>query len=543
MNRGRTLRWVAWANSVCPCEAPRSPEHGQAKLAHVTGRRGDARMGKQVCPCHPPRGFVLISVLVVVATALLVVTSLLFITQAEVARSSGTAQRVQARALALSGLQAVMVRLDEQRETILGGDVPRLDEEYVIYESGARLGVARLLPVGLDDERLSPESGKLDLNRADADMLADTDLVDPELAERIIAHRDELGRPFQSLGELLEVPGVTPETLYGPIEDLTVMDDAMLGDSAVRRRRLSQTGAPARGLADVLTVYSFGPALQQSGTRRINLNVGYSQELGRRVDRRFGTGASETLRQLFDSGTTFENDAKIIGVLRFFNMSPEEWPEIIDAFTTDPGEYHFGRLDINTAPYEALVALPGFDAEQAAQIVRVRDTLPSDERATIAWPAIRGIVEPEAYDTLAGRITTRSWCYRIRIAAGEVVADDPESALLNPVIYEAVIDLAAPKARVAYLRDISLLQVTARVAVNAPPGEMDAEDELPVPLLDEWGMPLPDGAAGLASADSTGGEDLDDAFASADAANDPETVASSPVEEPGRRIGRWLRWD
>ncbi|MHC4107038.1 MAG: ComEA family DNA-binding protein [Planctomycetota bacterium] len=488
-------------------------------------------------------GFVLISVLVVVATALLVVTSLLFITQAEVARSSGTAQRVQARALALSGLQAVMIRLDEQRETVLGGDVPRVDEEYVIYESGARLGVARLLPVGPDDERLIPEPGKLDLNRADADMLADTDLLDPELAERIIEHRDQLGRPFQSLGELLEVPGMTPEALYGPIEELTVMDDAMLADSESPRRRLSQTAAPARGLADVLTVYSVEPALQQSGTRRINLNVPYSEELGRRVDRRFGTGSSETLRQIFDSGTTFENDAKIIQVLRFFNMSPEDWPEIIDAFTTDPGDYHFGRLDINTAPYEALVAQPGFDAEQAAQIVRVRDTLPSDERATIAWPAIRGIVEPEAYDELAGRITTRSWTYRIRIAAGEVVADDAESALINPVIYEAVIDLAAPKARVAYLRDISLLQVTARVAANAPPDEMEADGELPDPELNETGDPWPDDEADLASADSMGGDDLDDGFASADAANDPETAASSPVEESSRRIGRWLRGD
>ena len=97
----------------------------------------------------------------------------------------------------------------------------------------------------------------------------------------------------------------------------------------------------------------------------------------------------------------------------------------------------------------------------------------------------------------------------------------------------------APKARVAYLRDISLLQVTAWVAANAPPGELDVEDERPGPLLDVWGMPLPDDAAGLASADSSG----DDAFASADATNDPETVVSSPVEEPGRRIVRWLRWD
>ncbi len=132
-----------------------------------------------------------------------------------------------------------------------------------------------------------------------------------------------------------------------------------------------------------------------------------------------------------------------------------------------------------------------------------------------------------------------------RLALRRELPFDPDSAVIDFVVLDqtanstTVLAVAAPKARVAYLRDISLLQVTARVAANAPPDEMEAEEELPDPQLDPW----PDDEAGLASADSMGGEDLDDASASADAANDPETVASSPVEEPGRRIGRWLRGD
>ena len=55
----------------------------------------------------------------------------------------------------------------------------------------------------------------------------------------------------------------------------------------------------------------------------------------------------------------------------------------------------------------------------------------------------------------------------MRIAAGTVPIDNPEAPLEDPVIYEAVIDLSAPAARIAYLRDITLLQTTALLASNA----------------------------------------------------------------------------
>ncbi len=86
---------------------------------------------------------------------------------------------------------------------------------------------------------------------------------------------------------------------------------------------------------------------------------------------------------------------------------------------------------------------------------------------TLAWPGIQGIVQPEAYDELAGRITTRSWTYRVRLAAGEVDADSTDDPPAGAGIYEAVIDLSAPRPRVAFLRDITLLQTTAMLAVNA----------------------------------------------------------------------------
>ncbi len=412
-----------------------------------------------------PRSFVLVAVLVITGSALFVVTGVLFRAQADLAGRAGARDRVQSRLLAWSAAQAVMSRLDEQRDRILDGLAPRLDREYVLYEDGDREGVVRLLPVTPAGAVLSAEAGRIDLNVIEGNALAATGLVDEALAQRIVDHRRAvLGGSFQSVAELLGVPGMTPERLYGPLEDVDLSDEA--GRAA--------SSADARGLADVTTVYGFEPALQSNGRLRINLNVPWSDELARRVDERFGPGAGETLRGIFEAGTRFESEASIFQTLRTMGVAQEDWPEIVDALTTESGRYHFGRLDINTAPREALVTLDGIDEEQAARIVRARDALGSDERATIVWPLLEGIVEPEAYDALAGHITTRSWTYRVRLVAGERGADD--EALVDPVILEVVIDLSAPAPRIAYLRDITLLETAARLA-DAAPEEPDARED------------------------------------------------------------------
>ncbi len=499
-------------------------------------------------PGRHRRGLTLVAVLVIMGGALLVATSLLFVAQTEIAGSAGAAGRVQSHALAWSGVQAVMVRLDEQRDEILEGRLPQLDEQHDVYETATRLGVVRLLEIGPGGERLVPQASKLDLEHVDGDMLAATGLIDDALAGAVVEHRQTLGRPYQSEGELLDVPGVSIETLYGPIDEIAAPRDAGDAPSA------DPMQTSLRGLADVVTVYGFEPALQRDGRLRINLNVPWSEELGERVAQRFDVNVSETLQRLIESGTTFESEARIFEVMNFFELPLDEWPDVVDTFTTDEGEFHFGRLDINSAPYEALLALPGVEAEQAGQIVRVRDTLPDDERENIAWPAIQGIIPREAYPQLAGRITTRSWTYRLRLAAGEVDPDDPDAPLENRVVYEVVIDLSAPRARVAYLRDVTWLRPTVLIAAGVslePTGSpIDNDRDDPSEDATDTGR---DAERDEANAD----EPLDDEPSSFEQPDDPEPVspdgddagtadAPGPPGPPGtppsparRRIGRW----
>ena len=440
---------------------------------------------------QPPRGFVLIAVLVIVGGAILMTTSMLLLYQAQLATTARSADAVQSRMLASSGLQAVMTVLDGQRDEILAGRSPRVDRQYLVYESPTELGVVRLLATGARRDLLEPEAGKLDLNEIDAAALVSTGFVDSEVAAGIIEYRRSTGG-FQSVGELARVPGVTAEMVWGPLEDLTPMDDAMSETADMAERVFSMHEQPSpRGLADLVTVFAFEPNIQRNGRLRINLNVKWSEELANRVQERFGADAAQGLQRIFEAGTVFDSERKVVEVLRFFKVEPKDWPEILDAFTTEQDEYVAGRLDINTASYEALVALstsnegggtPGaaevpigtravLQPDQAAQIVRMRDEVPPEQRASIAWPVIQGLVPPETYDHLVGRITARCWTYRVRLAAGTVPGDHPDAPLLHPVIYEAVIDLSAPEPRLAELREITLMQTAAALAAFASPAE------------------------------------------------------------------------
>jgi DNA uptake protein ComE-like DNA-binding protein len=425
---------------------------------------------------HEPirrRSFVLIAVLVVIGSSLLVATSLLFVAQTESAASAGSREVAQSRALAWSGLQVVMAQLNDQREAILRGETPILDNHRIIYESGNRHGVVQLLPVsGHDgDAVLVAEAGKLGLNAITIDALIATGVVSPDEAQAIVAHRDAASdKRLQSVMDLLRVPGagISAERIFGPVDELQ-SGEASRGHAGPAQAVDPQAEAELvyRGLADLLTVHGDEPLLQASGDPRINLNVPWSDELGQRVAARFDRDAADLLKSFLEGGMKFDSDARIVSALIQMQVAPEEWAPILDAFSTTDQPIRTGRLDINSATAEALRGLPGITEDQAAQMVRVRSELSADERATIAWPVLAQIITPEQFVAVVDRITNRSWTYRVRIAAGEMMGDEADAWIGHTARYEAVIDLSSSRPRVAYLRDITLLAETAAIAAEA----------------------------------------------------------------------------
>ncbi len=395
----------------------------------------------------------MVTVLVVMMAAMLVATSLLAIATSNAAVTSGEVNRTQARALAMSGVEAAMALLQEQRDMILSGNPPELDDELVIYDEAGRLGVIRFLEHGSRGELLVAEGGKRDLNSVSEAELVATGMVDETIAAAIVEARGQLGE-FASIADLLDVPGVTADMLWGPMEEIEVIPPPRDIGERIAARLI---GDEVRGLSDVVTVWSVSVPIRRDGTSRVNLNAQRSEKFDEVIE-----GA---LRALSDAGETF-TDQNVNASLLSLDVAVEDLVPVIDAMCFSEDEFDFGRLDINSATYEALLATEAISADAAAHIVRARKSLDSEMRASPLWLVSEGVLDRGPYTELAGDLTVRCWTWRIRVAGGEVSVADADGPLTNAVVYEAVIDLAGSRARIAYLREITHLEVAARWAVE-----------------------------------------------------------------------------
>lgn len=517
----------------------------------MTGRSGDNR-----------RGVVLLAVLVIVTLGALAGTTMLIAVQGQRGRHATLLDRDQGRALAWSGVQAVMAELAEQRVELLAGGDPDLTDAFVLFtlENGVR-GVVRLVPVDADGSLAAAEPTRLDINHATANMLAALPGVSDLLAERIAA-----GRPYTSVGELLRIDGVTPDLLYGAAEELAGLEGG--GQVAEEAADLFEGESGGQRLADLLTVFSFDPNLiagfgeleEFAGERRVNLNTPWNAALERGLTRVFGAQAAQVVRNLSQTGITFTEDRQIAAQLAQFNAEPRVWAFALDALSTSDDAYRLGRVDVLRASPVVLAAIPGIGQEKAQDIAAVRDGLSEEDRKTVAWLFSEEVLTAFQFAAAVDHLTTRSLQWRVRIEAG--LADSGEDGgdlstvvLDDVVVYDAVIDVASQRPRVAMLRDVTMLELARRLSESA---DRDALEESLGEAFDlalaadreaEVGAPgdraSDEGGSGGRSLrlsrapDSFGGRDEGE-----DAGGGGDTSGGEPAGEEeqrfvDRRIGRW----
>jgi hypothetical protein len=466
---------------------------------------------------------VIVAVIVVVGTVMLIASGMVARATSDRAALAGEERRIQQRVAAWSGVRAMMAALASDRDVILDGGAPFPPaDESVLWAEGGNEWIVRLLPIGPAGQRVVAEAGKLDLAAVTADDLLATDVLDPDQVDAILAARDAApGRRPVAVAELAAAAGVDPETVLGPLEEIRTISAGIGAEQDLADRVLDRlTAGRLDAITDLLTVHAVEPAIQRDGTRRIVLPASWSEELGERLNDRFGDGASTAIRQLYAGGARFERDAEIVRQLVQFQVEPAEWGQYLDALTSDPADEHVGRLDLNTASASALRTLPGLDEETVQAIVDARDGLTEDERWTITWPVVLGLIEPEAFIELADRLTVRCFTWRMRIAVGrrstEAEADEP---LRDVTVLEAVVDLAAPQPRLAELRDVTHLELAARLVLagleaegftvgdDGGPGDEGglgelADDAAGADFLDPFGFGLPstDGDGGFLDA-------------------------------------------
>lgn len=537
---------------------------------------------------HNPsgRGSAIAAVLLLLVIGVVIAATVLVAADAASASSGVERRRAQSRALAWSGVQAVMVELAEQREDLLDGLDPQLTPEWSLFtlDDGSR-GVIRLIDLDPAGDGLAvAENAKLDINSAAAEMLSGVPGLGETLAARIVAARDE--RPFTSVEELLRVDGVTPDLLYGRPDNgddgvpSGSFESGITGEGSGGDPALG--GGVGRGLVDWLTVFAFDPNVQvgvaddreHRGKLRVNLNQEWSSDLEQAIGERFDSNVAQFVKQLMESGQGFGSDSELAGVVLNMGTDAEGWALVFDVFTTSDDEFLLGRLDVNRASPEVLACLPGIEQQQAEAIVERRETIDSASRAVPTWPMREGLITPDQYRDIADYVSARSMQWRVRLEVGIMPGDSAgagfdsgqpmsmeelaaswdegaaEERLEHRMVVEAVIDVASSRPRVAYMREVTLLEpvlamVQAETSDRAEaalfpeddPAALDDEsldDTDPVDVFD------PSGDLDFASADTGDRSSPADGEGSGRAEAEPQPVAGSGAGAAvDRRIGRW----
>jgi DNA uptake protein ComE-like DNA-binding protein len=411
--------------------------------------------------------------LVVIGVLVAVVLSAL-IAGAIVSRSDGhqdlamaSLSTLQTRSLAWSGVLGVVSELQSQREEIMTGEAPLLTAQWSVPTRSGE-GVVRLIPwptgPGQQERLWVAESSKLDVNQANAAMLAKLPGVSQALAARIVGQRKQGYECVESLSAL----GLSVDELYGGTLTAQSVEVPASSDggtaAATETVPIESAGgsAPAggegeqQGLLNLLTTFAFDPNMQAgvgegsevwAGTPRINLSLPWSEALEGALKERFGEEVTRQAAEIFKARDPLTKDSQFVAILMAQGVPTQAWGTMLDIFTTSNDMYRLGRVDLLTAPAEVLAAIPGIDAAAGAKIVQMRESLSKEERQSIAWPVTEGVLTPQQFSQAIDWITTRPMQFRVRIEAGMATRDERgeielEGALSRPMTLEAVIDLA-----------------------------------------------------------------------------------------------------
>ncbi|HVK12593.1 MAG TPA: hypothetical protein VM597_27840 [Gemmataceae bacterium] len=134
-------------------------------------------------------------------------------------------------------------------------------------------------------------------------------------------------------------------------------------------------------------------------------------------------------------------------------LQREVLPKLLDKTTTQGSSELPAKVNVNTAPREVLLALPGLTETQVDSILVRRPTYtngqaPDTAYDTIAWLLTDAQVPVATMQSLERYVTARTQVYRVQ-ALGYFDQGGPVSRL------EAVIDVNAGKPRIAYFRDLT----------------------------------------------------------------------------------------
>jgi len=441
------------------------------------GQSFDVRCSEEfVSRSNPHRsasGSILIGLLWCVALLSLVVISVLHTARMDLMVVKNYGDRIQAHYLAVAGIEkakALLHRNAGERSRSAKnhtGDLYDAPEHFRDVALGR--GQFRVIRRARQDEGggivhgVSDEESRLNINTADNESLAKLYGMSAEIVAAIADWRDgdnaptrggaELeyylslqppsqprNGPFQTVRELLMVRGISSELLLGQDTHqnglLESAEDTVEGSSAFD----NQASDVNTGWAGIITVNSSVKNVSASGQDRVNVQSadeaaltgvhGITSDIARAITAYRGQNRLESIADLLEVPQPSSNQNQTRG--RGANQaqpgqsSQSSGPKVIDEtllldiaddVTTDDNKDQAGAININTAPLDVLICLPGVDREVAQAIISYRRS--SGFFPNTAWLLRVPGINQQLFKQIAPGVTARSETFRI-LSEGKV---------------------------------------------------------------------------------------------------------------------------
>lgn len=440
---------------------------------------------------HGRRGMILLLVLWVMVVLTILGASYFHLTTMQLETSQNDLAKFEAFLLAEGALQLAMSQLatDSLAGTIdltgdwsgagklfesatLGDGMFQLYTDDVYSEEGGTL-------YGLRDE-----ASKINLNTATLEMLRELPNMTGAMAAAIIDWRDPdsealnggaeneyyngqtpsydaRNAPFETNAELLQVRGFTAEILYGEDANQDGVLQTAEDDGADNDPPDNGDGQLDRGLLPYITVYSYDRNVNTDGLNRLNINSAEESALRERLEGKVDSGIIDKIIK-FRTGKKLESPADLLsaeagvasatadGAANQPTPTPtpstaggategaeeetgapvttEQLKSIYDDLTATDEEKQIGRVNLNTAPRETLLCLPGLNENLVDAILSQREGETGTFESAADLLTLSGM-DVETFKELEPWVTVRSSVFEAK-AIGYFPKREAYSAIL-----------------------------------------------------------------------------------------------------------------
>lgn len=411
------------------------------------------------------------SVLIVTIWIVLLLASLIIvfsqIVRIEAIASVNHISEVKAEAIADGAINYIFARLASDEDS----DVSYGSNPYEAVQVGD--GYFWVIRPNLSDNKnydygLSDLAGKINLNSASLQTLLKLPNMTSELASSIIDWRDEddditsggaeneyyllLDSPYycknsslETVEEVLLIKGGDWASLYGEDLNRNSVLDWNENDAEKTEPSDNSNGKLDYGFLNYVTVHSYENNQSQDGQKRINVNNNQSQSQLAEVIRE--AVGDDLYYQVMQNIRLHDDIGSLIELYYVTGMSYEDFSPIIDELTVTDDEKLIGLVNINTAPSEVLLCLPGLEQSDVDALIAKRNDDDTD-LANVLW--ITKVLSQEKAIQIGEYITTNSLQY-----SADITAASRDGRAFRR--YYVIIDMAEGSPQVVYKQPLHQL--------------------------------------------------------------------------------------